>query len=155
MPDTKPKRRARGPFNKDGTRVVPPPAPKGNKFAVGNKGGGRPSLYRPEYAQMLIDDARKGYSLTAFCGLLLVSRSTLNEWMRDHPDFAEAVDLHRPARTRKLEIDMMKAKTAPEVMARKLMLMNAAPDEFREKQHHEVTATVTLGDLVAASMKQP
>jgi hypothetical protein len=35
------------------------PAPKGNKFAVGNKGG-RPSKYRPEYAEQAEQLCRRG-----------------------------------------------------------------------------------------------
>ncbi len=27
-------------------------APKGNKYAKGNRGGGRPTLYKPKYAEI-------------------------------------------------------------------------------------------------------
>lgn len=52
---------------------------------------GRPSKYKPEYCQMIIDHMAEGASMTSFAAEIDVARSTLNEWVEEHPDFSEAV----------------------------------------------------------------
>src|SRR5690554_5877361 len=52
---------------------------------------GRPSKYKPEYCQMLIDHMAEGASMTSFAAEIDVARSTLNEWADEYPDFSEAV----------------------------------------------------------------
>lgn len=51
---------------------------------------GRPTLYKPEYCQMLIDHCSEGLSFEAFAGLIGVAGSTLYEWAKANPDFSEA-----------------------------------------------------------------
>jgi hypothetical protein len=67
-------------------------APKGNKNAKGNKGGGRPSLYKPEYAE----EARKLCAVMHATDLMLaewfgVSERTINEWKMRHVEFFAAL----------------------------------------------------------------
>ena len=64
---------------------------------------GRPSLYREEYAERVIEFCRDGYTLTAFAGEIGVARSTINEWIDAHPDspqssaIREVMDRHKRA----------------------------------------------------------
>jgi len=51
---------------------------------------GRPTLYKPEYCQMLIDHLSQGRAYLAFAGKLSVTADTLYEWERVHPEFSEA-----------------------------------------------------------------
>ena len=51
---------------------------------------GRPSKYRPEYCEQLIDFMAEGYSFEAFAGKIRVNQDTLHEWVKRHPDFSEA-----------------------------------------------------------------
>jgi uncharacterized protein YjcR len=67
------------------------PARKGNKNALGNKGG-RPSKYKPEYAET----ARKLYAQCGYTDLQLakwfeVNVDTIYHWKLRHPEFAEAL----------------------------------------------------------------
>jgi len=67
------------------------PAPKGNRYAKGNKGG-RPSKYKPEYAET----ARKLCAQCAFTDERLaewfeVSIRTIHEWKLKHTEFREAL----------------------------------------------------------------
>ena len=48
------------------------------------------SKYRPEFCQMMVDDMAKGYSFEAFAGLIGVHKETMYQWVKKHPDFAEA-----------------------------------------------------------------
>lgn len=52
---------------------------------------GRPSLYRPEYCEAVESFMADGFSLTAFGGSIGVTRATLHEWKREHPEFFDAI----------------------------------------------------------------
>lgn len=52
--------------------------------------GGRPSLYKPEYCQMLIDHMSTGLSYNTFVVVAKVNLDTLYEWEKQHPEFSEA-----------------------------------------------------------------
>lgn len=51
---------------------------------------GRPTGYKAEFCQQLLELAAEGYSLVGFAGVLGVSRRTINEWIDVHPDFSQA-----------------------------------------------------------------
>lgn len=62
--------------------------------------GGRPTKYEKRFCQMLVDDMGAGYSVTAFAGSIGVSRSTINEWAEQHPEFSEALSMGKAKRLR-------------------------------------------------------
>jgi len=64
------------------------PAPKGNKFAVGNKGGGRPSEYAEEYADIAYKLCLLGATDAEIADILGFSEDTINEWKKKHEDFS-------------------------------------------------------------------
>lgn len=51
---------------------------------------GRPSKFKPEYCQMLVNHMAEGYSFESFAALIDVSRETLYEWGRVHPEFSDS-----------------------------------------------------------------
>jgi hypothetical protein len=51
---------------------------------------GRPTDYKPEYCQMLIDHMAEGFSFESFAGLIGVTRSTIYEWVSAQPEFSDA-----------------------------------------------------------------
>lgn len=51
---------------------------------------GRPTKYRAEFCQMLIDHMAEGYSFQAFAGVVHCSIDSLYEWAKVHDDFSEA-----------------------------------------------------------------
>ena len=52
---------------------------------------GRPSKYRPEYCDMVVEHMSEGASLTSFAAEIDVSRETISEWSRVHPEFSVSV----------------------------------------------------------------
>jgi hypothetical protein len=54
---------------------------------------GRPTLYRPEYCQMLIDHMSSGLSFESFGGRIDVARRTLYEWEKAFPEFLHAKEV--------------------------------------------------------------
>ncbi len=52
---------------------------------------GRPTKYKPEYCEMLVEHMSQGASATSFAAEIDIARSTINEWADAHPEFSEAV----------------------------------------------------------------
>jgi hypothetical protein len=109
---------------------------------------GRPTKYDPTYCDEVIETMALGLSLTAFAGRIRVARSTINEWMEQHPEFSESVRVGKACRTANLEEGMLAADSGPAVTARMFALKNADPDEWRDKT--EVKNTVALTEEAAA-----
>lgn len=51
---------------------------------------GRPSDYKPEYCEMLVEHMAEGLSFESFAGLVGCAISTLYEWEKKNPAFSEA-----------------------------------------------------------------
>jgi hypothetical protein len=54
---------------------------------------GRPSEYKPEYADKLIEHMREGDSFETFGAIVGKSRRTLYNWIDTHEDFKEAKEV--------------------------------------------------------------
>lgn len=51
---------------------------------------GRPSKYKPEYCQLLIDHMKTGMSFESFGAKVGTHWDTLYNWCKEHPEFIEA-----------------------------------------------------------------
>ncbi len=51
---------------------------------------GRPTKYKPEYCQQLIEHMREGQSFWTFAAKIETSWEALSNWCEKHPDFREA-----------------------------------------------------------------
>ena len=67
-------------------------APIESKEGDGQPPFGRPTKYDPIYCDMVEEEMAKGFSLTAFAGIIGVARSIINEWMAENPEFSDAVN---------------------------------------------------------------
>jgi len=67
------------------------PARKGNKYAVGNKGGGRLTKYKEEYAHIAYSLCLLGATDKDLAGALQVTEQTINNWKKEHKDFVLAL----------------------------------------------------------------
>lgn len=56
---------------------------------------GRPSNYKPEYCEMLVQHMEQVHSFESFGAIINVCRDTLYEWCRQHPEFSYAKKLGR------------------------------------------------------------
>lgn len=52
---------------------------------------GRPTKYRKEYCEAVVEHMSDGASLTSFAASIDVCRATINVWADEHPEFLEAV----------------------------------------------------------------
>ena len=48
---------------------------------------GRPTVYKEEYCDLLVDHMEQGLSYESFAGLIGVTRDCLYKWEKAHPDF--------------------------------------------------------------------
>jgi formylmethanofuran dehydrogenase subunit A len=115
---------------------------------------GRPSEFRPEYCELVIEHMSKGYSLTAFAGLIRVARDSVYEWIKAERAFSDAVARARSARVNALEIKLLRSRKGAETSAAIFALRNACPDEWRdikhtEHNHHHTVETLTDAQLYA------
>jgi hypothetical protein len=53
---------------------------------------GRPSAYRPEYCQQIIEAGMEGKSKVEMAAMFLVTRNTLDNWAGEHPEFLKAIE---------------------------------------------------------------
>lgn len=75
--------------------------------------GGRPTKYRKEYCEQLIQHASKGKSFESFGGVIKVAKETLYLWARKHPEFMQARKIARLCAQNVLEdigLGLMKGK---------------------------------------------
>ncbi len=56
---------------------------------------GRPTKYKPEFCEMVIQHMKKGLSFESFAGKIEVSVETIYEWARSNDKFSEAKRLAR------------------------------------------------------------
>lgn len=139
------------------------PAPKGNQYALGNKGG-RPTKYDPKYAKLATRACLLGASDEVVADLLEVDAVTIWRWRATHEEFckafkvgaAEADDIverslfmkavgyqhdavkifHQDGQTVQVPY---KEKYAPDTAAAIFWLKNRRSDRWKDKQEVEVS----------------
>lgn len=105
--------------------------------------GGRPSKYKPEYAEQVVEFCSQGFSLTAFAGEIGVGRDTIARWNRDIPEFGEGVQRAKAKMAQFWEqqaVDL--AKNGGQSGRATIVifgLRNAAPEDFSETKRVELT----------------
>jgi hypothetical protein len=157
-------------------------APKGNRYAAGGPGGGRPTRYRTPYHDDLVYQlAIGGSSRAEIFNALKISESTYDLWRHKHKNFSGALErareyadsavekslFHRACGFKHPDVhislyegDVIQTEITkqypPDTNAAKFWLVNRQPRRWRDKQQHDVMAlsTVTheVGDSVSAMM---
>jgi hypothetical protein len=102
---------------------------------------GRPTLYREEYVERVVEFCAGGYSLTGFAGEIGVGRDTISEWVRVHPEFSVAVKKAKAASAKWWEERAHKvaAEGGPGGQATMVIfgLKNHAHEDYTDKTQHE------------------
>lgn len=63
----------------------------------------RPTKYKPEYCEQVIELGKEGKSLAQMCAHFDIARSTIDQWAEDYPAFSEALSRARVHMQAKLE----------------------------------------------------
>lgn len=104
--------------------------------------GGRPSLYKPEYCETAIFLMGQGYSIAGLAGHLKVSRQTVYQWEKDHPEFSDALNAARAASAAWWERQAILLATGDGQGNASVVifgLKNRVADEWRDKNQTEIT----------------
>lgn len=140
-------------------------ASKGNKNAKGNKGGGRKSEYRPEYAKQALKLCLMGATDKDLAEFFGVTVRTINRWKKDKIEFMSSLkkgkdeadanvasmlyhratgyshpDVHISNYKGKITVTELTKHYPPDTTAAIFWLKNRQPDKWREK--HEVDVKV-------------
>lgn len=142
------------------------PAPLGNQNAKGNKGG-RPTLYKPEYADLAFKFCLLYRNATneKLAELFDVSVGTISNWRQEHVEFLSAIKrgskeatatvakslyerangyeheaekIFYDSKTGKVVRVPYTEKYPPDTQAGRLFLMNKEPEEWRDKVTVEI-----------------
>lgn len=100
---------------------------------------GRPTDYKPQYAEEILSLMAEGLSLAAAAAELGIHRQRVYEWEERHPEFADTIKLARSKRQLFLERRLLRADTGPAVTSTIFALKNAGQGDWREKVEQEVS----------------
>lgn len=116
------------------------PAPRGNKYAKGNKGGGRPRQYLDRYADLAYKHCLKGAIDSDLAVLFGVSEQSINNWKKEHKEFSLALERGKAKVDAKIAQALYKKAKAGDMRAIIFWLKNRQPQHWREKQEHQIAA---------------
>lgn len=109
---------------------------------------GRPTDYRPEYCDKVVELGKMGKSLAHICAEIGVARSTIHLWMNTYPQFSEAIELSRAYAQAWWEDRAQEQVVAPTPGFNASLWgksMSARfPDDYTDKQKQEVSGTSSL-----------
>jgi transposase len=98
---------------------------------------GRPTLYKPEFCDQLIEQMAEGLSFMAAMARIGVSRQTGYSWVKQHEEFLEAFELGKGKRLLFLERRLLSARSHGVVTSTIFALKNADPTEWRDRHDRE------------------
>lgn len=117
---------------------------------------GRPTDYKPQYAEEILSLMAEGLSLAAAAAELGIHRQRVYEWEERHPEFADTIKLARSKRQLFLERRLLSAEAGPVVTSTIFALKNAGQGDWRDKTETELSGnpdkplrSVTRIELVA------
>jgi hypothetical protein len=113
-----------------------------------NPGRGRPSKYRPEYCDLIVEAMTAGKSIASVAADIGVARSTIQEWEAVHPDFSVAVKVGKAKCAawweERLRNIAMLGGGAGAVTAAIFGLKNMASDDWREESKGQTNVNIDL-----------
>jgi transcriptional regulator with XRE-family HTH domain len=149
------------------------PAAKGNQYAKGNRGGGRPSEYRDEFCSQAAKACEAGFTDKELAELFGVSERTINDWKLAHEEFSAALKTGKSQADERVERglyhravgytfesekifqfqgEIVRAQTRehipPDTTACIFWLKNRRREAWRDKQEVEHAASGSLAGLL-------
>jgi hypothetical protein len=106
--------------------------------------GGRPSKYRPEYCEGIVEKMSRGFSAMAYAGSIRVSRQTIYQWAETVPEFNDALKEGISARVHFLEDGLLSPENGTHLTSRIFALKNASPQDWRERYDPETAVGITV-----------
>ena len=117
---------------------------------------GRPSTYSPAYCNEVIECLAEGHSITAFAGRIGVARTTVFNWMHEHPEFMNSVKIGQAKATSFWEsilVNIARTSTG-NATAAIFGLKNRAADDWRDRIEHAGTMEHSVDGTIESLMRR-
>jgi len=104
-------------------------------------GVGRPTKFKPEYCQKLIDHMKQGFSFASFTAETKVNQDTLYHWLKIYPEFADAYIEADACNRKTLEgvlLGNATGKLKGNAAAAIFIIKNRFPADWRDKQEFAI-----------------
>lgn len=72
--------------------------------------------YDPKFCEMVVEHMSKGYTFTSFGAICKAGRPTMHEWVRDRPEFRDAVQRGQAARCKYHETLLLAAQAKKKIL---------------------------------------
>jgi hypothetical protein len=141
-------------------------APLGNKRGLGNRGGGRKTIYSPKMAEIARKCCERGLTDLEVADVLRIGLATLYRWKLEYPEFSRVFKLGKAAADDRVERSLYsravgysylaekavmtrhgqktvqyRAHIPPDTTAAVWYLKNRRPDRWRDSFRHEHVAS--------------
>lgn len=172
------------PAKKRPSKTASAPKTKGAEGVdkVEKHAGGRPTLYKPEYAELAKKFCLLGADDKELARMFGVVESTINLWKLNHPEFSESMregkeiadakiaeslyhrakgykhdDVHISNYQGMITVTPLVKHYPPDTAAASLWLRNRQPDKWRDKVdvNHGLQPNNPLADLVSKIVEKP
>lgn len=102
--------------------------------------GGRPTKYKPEMAAAFEAELAKGYSVLSAAAAIGITKPTVYEWAKRHPEFSSALKAGQAKSARWWEATLQKIarEGGGNATAAIFALKNLGLGAWRDKQEYEV-----------------
>ena len=119
-------------------------APKGNAYAKGNKGGGRPSEFKEEYVKIAHRMCLLGATDAELADAFDVCETTINAWKLAHIEFSEALKSGKAMADAMVAESLFKRATGYQHPAVKIFNDQGAPliVDYIERYPPDTTAAI-------------
>ena len=119
-------------------------APKGNKHAVGNKGGGAPSAYKSAYVNQARKACEAGFTDRELAELFGVGETTINAWKLAHQEFAEALKAGKAPADERVERSLYHRAIGYTFDSEKILAIGGAAVRIPIKEHMPPDTTAMI-----------
>ena len=115
---------------------------KKTETAKPKKPMGRPTLYRVEYNDRVIEMGKEGYSIAMMASALDVDKASIYDWKDRYPDFSTALSkamAHSQAWWERQGIDGMQSNKQFNALVWKVSMQARFRDDYTERKVQEVS----------------
>lgn len=109
--------------------------------------GGRPTDYREEYCEKLIEAMYEGKSVERFCRDIRIAKNTFYNWLKKYPELRDAFDLGRNDCEAYWEEWLVNRLESKDVNSNLVKLLMTNRFGWSDKQEHKVEVDDTTNKL--------
>lgn len=120
-------------------------APKGNKNALGNRGGkGAPPIYKPELCKIAAMLCEAGATDAEVAAAFRIDEATLHRWRLNHIEFAQATKMGKQPADDRVERSMYQRITGYWLEVEKVSFVGGKLRRYKVKEWQPPSDTLTI-----------